>query len=241
MYDIKPLEKQWEQYRKKKRRPWYVLIFTISFLLLIILGFLKYNLTDFFKLNDNKNVEIVTNSTTILTTNKALSSSEMKKPKADDVLDVAEVKPMPVISDNDHAEKVDDLPISEDIKKPRVKIETTVIEEPRKKVHLNIIETTSLSAYKDVEKRFNQSHDTDDSLFLAKSYYRKGSYEKAEYWALQTNKVNGNIEESWLIFAKSKVKLGRKNEAIRILTAYIKKSNSSQAKSLLHKIKKGTP
>ena len=138
---------------------------------------------------------------------------------------------------------MEDLPISEDIgtiKEPKVRIETTTIEEPRKKMHLDIIETTSVSAYKDVAKRFHQSHDTDDSLFLAKSYYRKGNYKKAEYWALQTNKVNDNIEESWLIFVSSKVKLGHKNEAIRILTTYIKRSNSAEARSLLYKIKKGT-
>ena len=133
--------------------------------------------------------------------------------------------------ENESMEIVEDIPIPENVK---------TIKEPKVKMHLNIIETTSLSAYKDVAKRFNQSHDTDDSLFLAKSYYRKGNYKKAEYWALQTNKVNENIEESWLIFAKSKVKLGRKNEAIRILTVYIKKSNSVEAKSLLDKIKKGT-
>ena len=107
-------------------------------------------------------------------------------------------------------------------------------------MHLNIVETSSVSAYKDVAKRFKQTHDTDDSLFLARSYYRKGNYKKAEYWSLQTNKINRNIEESWLIFAKSKVKLGRKNEAIDILTKYIKKSNSAEGKSLLNKIKKGT-
>jgi len=113
-----------------------------------------------------------------------------------------------------------------------------VIKKPRKKMHLNIVESSSVSAYKDVERRFYQSHDTDDSLFLAKSYFRKGNYNKSEFWALQTNKVNSNIEESWLIFAKSKVELGRTNEAIRILTNYVKRSHSSAANNLLNALKK---
>ncbi|TET87842.1 MAG: hypothetical protein E3J96_04545 [Sulfurovum sp.] len=242
MYDIKPLEEEWKRYKKKKMKPWYTLIFVIFLMLLISLIFLNYKKIDFLKFNDKSNVEIVTDKSTILLIDKALTTLEIKKSKVSEIPKITEIKPMTVTSyENESMEIVEDIPILEDIKtikEPRVKIKT--VEKSRKKMHLNIIETTSVSAYKDVAKRFNQSHDTDDSLFLAESYYRKGNYKKAEYWALQTNKVNGNIEESWLIFVKSKVKLGRKNEAIRILTAYIKKSNSVEAKSLLHKIKKGT-
>jgi len=36
----------------------------------------------------------------------------------------------------------------------------------------------------------------DDSLFLASNYYKKGAYKKAVYWALQTNKIDKNIEET---------------------------------------------
>jgi tetratricopeptide (TPR) repeat protein len=98
------------------------------------------------------------------------------------------------------------------------------------------METSSVTAYKDVEKRFSQSHDIDDALFLARSYYKKGNYKKAEHWALETNKVDPNMEESILIFVKSKIKLGRKNEAISILKSYLKRSNSQEAINLLHHI-----
>jgi tetratricopeptide (TPR) repeat protein len=241
MYDIKPLEEEWKKYKKKKRRPWFVLLFSIFFILLLSLTFLNYKEVDLLRFYDNKSkMEIVTHKSTRLLTDKALTTLETKKPKVSEVTQTMQIEPVEAIPrKNGFIEITGDIPIPEEppaIKEPKIKIE----EKPRKKMHLNIIETTNVSAYKDVAKRFHQTHDTDDSLFLAKSYYRKGNYKKAEYWALQTNKVNGNIEESWLIFAKSKVKLGRKNEAISILTAYIKKSNSVQARSLLHKIKKGT-
>ncbi len=241
MYDIKPLEEEWKKYKKKKRRPWFVLIFSIFLILLISFSFLNYKEIDFLKFNNKNKADVVTNHSTAVLIDEALTALETKKPKVSEVSQITETKPLTVISENDSMEIIEDLPISEDVKTikvPRVKIET--VEKPRKKMHLNIIETSSVSAYKDVAKRFKQTHDTDDSLFLARSYYRKGNYKKAEYWALQTNKVNGNIEESWLIFAKSKVKLGRKNEAIHILTKYIKKSNSVEAQSILKKIKEGT-
>ena len=254
MYDIKPLEDEWKKYKRKKRRPWYILIVSIVLLLLISLTFLNYKEINFPKFDDKSKVEIVTHKSTTLLIDQALTALEIKTSEVSEVPQTDEAKSMIVTSyGNDTIDVVEDLPIQEDdrkIKKPRVKIKIETIEKPRakintvekprKKMHLNIIETSSVSAYKDVAKRFTQSHDTDDSLFLAKSYYRKGNYKKAEYWALQTNKVNSNIEESWLIFAKSKVKSGHKNEAMRILADYIKKSNSAQAKSLLYKIKKGT-
>jgi len=241
MYDIKPLEEEWKKYKKKKRRPWFALMFSIFLILLISFAFLNYKEVDFLKFNDKSKAEVVTNNATTVLIDKALTTLETKKPKVNEVSQETETKSMIVISENDSMEIVEDLPIAEDVKvinETSAKIQT--VEKPRKKMHLNIIETSSVSAYKDVERRFKRSHEIDDSLFLAKSYYSKGNYKKAEYWALQTNKVNGNIEESWLIFVKSKVKLGRKNEAIHILTNYIKKSNSAEAKNLLNKIKKGT-
>lgn len=236
MYDIKPLEEKWEKYKKKKRRPWYVLIFSI---LLISLVSLNYKEVDLFKLNDESKLEIITNHPTTALTDNTLKTLENKK---NGILETTETKPMIVTSENELMEIVENLPIAksvETIKKPNVK--TKIVEKSEKKIHLNIIESTSVSAYKDVERRFEQSHDTDDSLFLAKSYYSQKNYKKAEYWALRTNKVDENIEEGWIIFAKAKVKLGRNNEAIHILTNYIKKSNSTEAQDLLNKIKKSTP
>ena len=137
----------------------------------------------------------------------------------------------PMRYEHPNAKKVS-ITVTEVVKKP------VIVEKPRKKMHLNIIETTSKSAYRDVAKRFADTADTDDSMFLAKIYYEKGNNKKAIYWALQTNKVNSNIEESWLIFAKAKARSGHKNEAIRILLSYIKRSNSFEAKALLNKLKK---
>ncbi len=244
MYDIKLLEEEWKKYKRKKRRPWVVLIFSIFFIFLITLTLLNYKEIDFLELNDRSKSERVTTHSTVVLADDALATKKTKdtnKIKEVGVLEITERKPMRMISENSSMEIIENLPIAEDvktIKEPTVKIKT--VEKPRKKMYLNIIESTSVSAYKDVQRRFEQSHDTDDSLFLAKSYYTQKSYQKAEYWALQTNKVNGNIEESWIIFAKSKVKLGRKNEAIHILTNYIKKSNSIEAQDLLNKIKEGT-
>jgi len=73
-------------------------------------------------------------------------------------------------------------------------------------------------------------------LFLAKSYYKKENYKKAEQWALEANKMDGTLEESFLIFVKAKIKLGQINEAKSLLNQYLKHSESKDTRVLLNKI-----
>lgn len=237
MYDMRPLEEEWKKYRKKRLKPWYVgsIIFLILFFLILFfsnnsrinlnvfsayLNTLKESVS--FKEEKRENVPQVKSE---LVVNGPLMRIEVEKQVIDE----------PETVEDTPANILVDIPILDGKQKERSNVSGKV----RKKIHLDIIKTTNITAYKDVEKRFKQSHDTDDSLFLARSYYKKGNYKKSEYWALETNKVNSNIEESMLIFVKSKMKLGQKDEASNILRRYIKKSNSQEAKKLLYSIENG--
>ena len=239
MYDIKPLELEWKNYRKKRQKPWYlgVVVFLILALLAIVFfGNMKIDLsslTGYFKTIKSKELPIVKevkshvlldNALDILETEKSIV---LEKPFSIETIEKKESKATNILVD---------IPVLEDVKRTLNKN----VSQDRKRVHIDIIETSSVTAYKDVEKRFLQSHDVDDSLFLAKSYYKKGLYQKAEYWALETNKIDEDIEDSVLIFVKSKAKLGHKNEAESILTNYISKTGSQEAKNVLFKIKNDT-
>jgi len=92
---------------------------------------------------------------------------------------------------------------------------------------------------RDVLNRFNINHNPALSLFVAKKYYQMDEYEQAYNYALITNGINNNIEESWIIFSKSLVKMNKKNEAVEMLKKYIAHSHSSQAKQLLEEIQTG--
>jgi len=235
MYDLKPLELEWKKYRKKKLRPW--IMASVGLIVLSILGLilLPNNKIDFSKLDtsfmmasnsvssedkktENTNRKIKSN----VLINNALNKLEIEKSVMEQVNTAA----------NEDTNAFVDIPILDGKQENSVRYG----QKGRAKVHLDIVETTSVTAYKDVEKRFAKSHEIDDSLFLARSYYKKENYKKSEYWALQTNKIDSNIEESILIFVKSKTKLGRKNEAISILKSYLKKSNSQEARNLLYRI-----
>ena len=255
MYDIKSLENEWEEYNKNKKRSLYFFIALIVTLIAVVSFFLNGKNIIFSKISS----PFVTNqdNSTKGKYDAILMHKEFNDLQMNVVEASGEIKPIPNLDIEENTKDMPVLPIVNNIpvldnekfekskiqknidkdkyEKPIIHIVTTDI--AHKKIDLNIVESSSISAYEDVEKRFRQTFDTDDSLFLAKSYFRKGQYSQAEFWALETNKINPNIEESWLIFVKSKAKLGQKNEAIRILTSYAKKSNSSRAWNLLLKLK----
>jgi tetratricopeptide (TPR) repeat protein len=91
----------------------------------------------------------------------------------------------------------------------------------------------------EVEERFKASQDPKDSLWLARKYYEMGDYAKAETWAINTNNIDGDIEESWLIFAKARAKQGDRVDAIKVLQSYYDETGSKKAKALLDKLRRG--
>ena len=102
------------------------------------------------------------------------------------------------------------------------------------KQKVKLTQESNVATLIDIMKRFNESHDPNDSLFLAISYYEKKEYNKSLFWAIETNKITEEIEDSWIIMAKSKFYLGDKNEAIRILRAYASKTGSKEALNIIN-------
>jgi hypothetical protein len=88
----------------------------------------------------------------------------------------------------------------------------------------------------DVLERFKKNKKPALSLFAAKRYYALEQYTNAYNYALITNELDSTIEESWLIAAKSLVKMQKKDDAIRLLNTFIKSSHSMRAKMLLDQI-----
>lgn len=108
--------------------------------------------------------------------------------------------------------------------------EVKAVKIERKNTHDDILQ---------VIERFKKSNDPALSLFVAKKYYELGDYHKSYNYALITNELNNNIEASWIIFAKSLVKLNEKEMALKTLRQYIEHSGSNQAKLLLEEIRNG--
>ena len=105
-----------------------------------------------------------------------------------------------------------------------------------KKIHLH---SSSKNYIETMKGKFSKSKNSRDALLLAKAFYREGNYKESERWALEANKLDSDLDESWIVFAQAKAKLGKNNEAINILAMYYKRTKSPKVKAVLEKIKMG--
>ena len=98
----------------------------------------------------------------------------------------------------------------------------------------------SSSNYMPIMKRkFQENRNPREAILIAKAYYKAGNYIESEKWALTANNLDKENRESWLLFAESKAKLGKRKEALTILVSYHKKTKSPEVKELIDKIKGG--
>lgn len=92
----------------------------------------------------------------------------------------------------------------------------------------------------EIEDRFKDNSNPNLGVYIAKYHYDHGNYSEAYNYALKTNSINNSIDDSWLIFAKSLVKLGKEEQAKKTLQLYISNSNSQAAKNYLDTLSKGS-
>jgi len=104
---------------------------------------------------------------------------------------------------------------------------------------LSINRNESKLDIEDLQRRFKETSNANLGLFIARYYYDHGDYNEAYNYALKTNNVNNRIDESWILFSKSLVKLGKTDQAKKTLQLYISQSNSDAARGLLDAIEKG--
>ncbi len=252
MYDVEGLEKEWKRYKAKQRVPWIVSAVLIVLIVLFVVFRADFSaILSSYSKDDNSSIK----------QEKIVHKSKSLKPYVPTM--------MPKSESNQSIQKIVPEKSSEEVnrsaekkKTPSMSIEVSELEaEPvkeHKRKYLKIEVTDRYPAknkqtkkskkssrkkkkrtIRSVEENFSKSRSYYDSLYLARAYYKKGNYTQAQKWALITNDINSKLEEGWLIFAKAKAKLGRRSEAQQVLTAYIAKTNSSKAKALLRKIKKG--
>ncbi len=105
---------------------------------------------------------------------------------------------------------------------------------------LSINRNESKTDIEELQIRFKETSNANLGLFIAKYHYDRGNYAEAYNYALKTNSINSRIDESWILFSKSLVKLGRTEQAKKTLQLYYQQSNSEAAKALLNSIEHGT-
>ena len=109
-------------------------------------------------------------------------------------------------------------------------------EKPKGRIKIETQEVNSIVYLKD---KFEKTHNIIFALMLAEEYYLIKNYKESNKWALIANSIDSDNEKSWIWFAKSKVKLGQKEDASLALKAYLKNNKSKTIESLLSQIAMG--
>jgi len=113
-----------------------------------------------------------------------------------------------------------------------------LLEEPKQKGIIKI-ETHEVNSIQYLKEKFEKTHNITFALMLAEEYYLAKNYNESNKWALIANNADSENEKSWIWFAKSKIKLGHKEDAALALKAYLKNNKSQAAQSLLNQINVG--
>ena len=219
MYNIDNLEKQWVHYKRKKVIRY---TFFVSFVIFVMAaGFYLSNQETF-----------ISEATKVQLSKKNQKSSTSGKQEENHRGKIATLK-TEVPSLTKRKERTHPKP-------GQIIFQDSGYVSPKKKnLLIQVTERGGKDIATDIENRFEFAKDKSDSLFLAKYYYDKVNYSKAEKWALETNKLDNTVEESWIIFAKSKAKQGERVEALRVLRAFIDQRGSAKAQALMDKIRRG--
>lgn len=90
-----------------------------------------------------------------------------------------------------------------------------------------------------LKEKFESTHSIIFALMIAEEYYKSGDFLDANKWSLIANNIDISNEKSWLLFAKSKVKLGQKEDAMRALKSFLQTNKSQAAQNLLNQISMG--
>jgi tetratricopeptide (TPR) repeat protein len=138
---------------------------------------------------------------------------------------------------NQYKETKKGEPLQEEVTEQEIEVVEDEVVDPVQKISIKRRNTKDDIA--EIIKRFKKNNNPALSLFVAKKYYELGDYHQAYNYALITNNINSDIEQSWIIFAKSLVKMNEKEMAIKTLKSYIESSHSNSAQILLEEITSG--
>lgn len=157
--------------------------------------------------------------------------------------DVRSQKPHHKISSRRGPVKEEKIALSKPKTKKSKKIEPARAERVKKRFStrnivtqdagVQVVSTKTNRTLEHIIDRFNQTRDPKLALYVAQSFYKKREYKKAVRWSIVANSIEPSNEASWILYAKAKVKLGHRNEAIKALKIYLNQYVSRKVQTYL--------
>lgn len=252
MLDIHNLEHRWLKYKIKSYLPHAVFVFFTVLLLFTASVWVWPKKTTSPHLSQSKtklpvqNLSAVTkkpavpqNDTVILEPSMEFVQALNERERASEIS--SETPNVQTVKSATHvAVPLPPPPVPKELLLPESQPVAAKIQSPQSsKTMLSVNRNESPLDIVEVQQRFKESSNPTLGLFIARYYYDHGNYSEAYNYALKTNAINSHIDESWIIFSKSLVKLGKTDQAKKTLQLYISQSGSDTAKTLLDIIEKG--
>lgn len=237
MLDISKLERRWLKYKIKRIFPYAAFLLAVIALGLTIPILLSNKtITTPHVSSKNENVKkIITapqpgpakNDESSMILEPSMQFLQSISQPVDHPVESVRTAPIPVTHTN--------------ISLPKPQINTTVLPPIAKPLQVPIVKGKLTSIKRDdvafdiheLEDRFKNNSNPNLGLYIARYHYDHANYTESYNYALKTNSINATMDESWLIFAKSLVKLGKEEQAKKTLQLYISNSNSQNAKNYL--------
>lgn len=236
MLNIYELEKKHRLYKLKSLMPYIVIFVSLSLIIMAVL-FMRNSDILMNKVQHNQIPQQKQSDESLV-----LPINKQTPPLVPSLNFISNIKNSPTQTSSQSVTKQKEIKeenLKQEIVLPPKEPEFTTLEEPEKINPLKIERQNTQNDLNHVLDRFNKNNNPALSLFIAKKYYEMHNYHQSYNYALITNRINDNIDASWIIFAKSLVKLGRKDEAVETLKSYFEHSKSTQAKTLLEEIERG--
>ena len=134
----------------------------------------------------------------------------------------------------------DEEPLTEqnDISVPQDEVIDLESKPARKRVNIQV--TSASNEESVLREQFLKTNNPTIALELARLNFRNNNFKEAIKWSLAANDIDNSLEESWIIFAKSKYKIKQSDDAVKALREYNKNLNKASINELINKIKSGT-
>ena len=114
--------------------------------------------------------------------------------------------------------------------KPKNEKRKNLFVKEKKKIDLVVKEVKSEDA---LIERFKVAGDYESAISLARLYFEKKNYNRVVLWAKKASKIKPKEDEAWLLFAKAKYAMNKKDEAIKALELYKEYFKSKNIERLL--------
>jgi len=242
MYDYDELEKIY--YKRKIKK--YSFYFFILIILSCISYFLYYNSgSNFYKNKKHVKKQVIKSEMNVskkINTNIVISKQKQKqkqkeKQKKEKQKKEKQNKKIEKLILNPIVPDISIAPVNKSLKK---RVERKINKTQKNKIDPKIIIKVSKEKYslENLLNNYQAFPEYATAIKIANIYFNQKNYNNCIEWAKKANNINAQDAESWLLYAKSLVKLGKINTAKKLLNAYLEIYGQNQKiKKYLRNIK----